>query len=115
MSYYRCHVFMCTNLRQNGKICCAQGGAEALRHYAKKKLRELGQAGAGRCRINVAGCLDRCEEGPVMVVYPEGVWYTYHNEADIDEILQQHIVNGKVVERLRLVDTASVKANNEKS
>jgi (2Fe-2S) ferredoxin len=102
MSYYRQHVFMCTNFRQNGERCCAAAGAEALRAYAKKKLRAMGEAGQGRCRINSAGCLDRCSEGPVMVIYPEGVWYTYHNEADIDEILQKHVLEGTVVDRLRL-------------
>ncbi len=102
MSYYREHVFMCTNFRQNGEQCCAASGSEALRAYAKKKLRAMGEAGAGRCRINSAGCLDRCSEGPVMVIYPEGVWYTYHNEADIDEILQKHVLEGQIVERLQL-------------
>jgi (2Fe-2S) ferredoxin len=93
---------MCTNLRQNGEQCCAASGSLDLRAYAKKKLKAMGEAGVGRCRINSAGCLDRCREGPVMVIYPEGVWYTYHNEADIDEILQKHVLEGKVVERLRL-------------
>lgn len=102
MSYYRQHVFMCTNLRQNGKQCCGDAGAEALRAYAKKKLKALGEAGEGRCRINSAGCLDRCSEGPVMVIYPEGVWYTYHNETDIDEILKKYVLEGQIVERLQL-------------
>jgi (2Fe-2S) ferredoxin len=51
-------------------------------------------------RINTAGCLDRCAEGPVMVVYPEAVWYTYLDHEDIEEIIQEHLVNGRVVERL---------------
>ncbi len=102
MSYYRLHVFMCTNLRQDGESCCAKAGAETLRAYAKKKLRAMGEAGVGRCRINSAGCLDRCSEGPVMVIYPEGIWYTYQNEADIDEILQKQVLEGQIVERLQL-------------
>jgi (2Fe-2S) ferredoxin len=53
-------------------------------------------------RINMAGCLDRCASGPVMVVYPEGVWYTYQNEKDVDEILDEHVAHGRIVERLRL-------------
>ncbi|RAG25725.1 (2Fe-2S) ferredoxin domain-containing protein, partial [Burkholderia multivorans] len=58
--------------------------------------------GAGKVRINKAGCLDRCEEGPVMVVYPEGTWYTYVDKADIDEIVESHLRDGKIVERLKI-------------
>ena len=65
-------------------------------------MKQLGIAGPGEVRVNKAGCLDRCEEGPVIVVYPEGVWYTYVDEADIDEIVDRHIVGGEVVERLRI-------------
>jgi len=53
-------------------------------------------------RINTAGCLDRCQEGPVLVVYPEGVWYTYIDQSDVDEIIKEHLVNGHIVERLRI-------------
>jgi (2Fe-2S) ferredoxin len=53
-------------------------------------------------RINKAGCLDRCDEGPVMVIYPEAVWYTYVDEHDIDEIVDSHLIQGKVVERLKI-------------
>ena len=49
-----------------------------------------------------AGCLDRCEEGPVIVVYPEAVWYHYETEADVDEIVKEHLQAGRVVERLRI-------------
>ncbi len=52
--------------------------------------------------MNKAGCLDRCDEGPVMVVYPEGVWYTYVDISDVDEIIDSHLVGGEIVERLRL-------------
>lgn len=55
-----------------------------------------------KTRINSAGCLDRCELGPCMVVYPEGVWYACHNEKDVDEVIHEHIENGRIVERLRL-------------
>ena len=61
-------------------------------------------SGQGNIRINTSGCLDRCEEGPVCVVYPEGVWYTYIDEMDVDEIIDSHLVNGKVVERLKISD-----------
>jgi (2Fe-2S) ferredoxin len=51
-------------------------------------------------RINSAGCLDRCDKGPVIVVYPEAVWYTYVDQEDIDEIVDSHLLQGKIVERL---------------
>jgi (2Fe-2S) ferredoxin len=65
-------------------------------------VKELGISGAGGVRINQAGCLDRCEEGPCLVVYPEAIWYTYVDREDIDEIVREHLVNGRVVERLKL-------------
>ncbi len=102
MSFYQRHVFFCCNQRPAGEACCADKGAAALRDYAKQRVKELDLAGPGKVRINQAGCLDRCEEGPCMVVYPEAVWYTYVDRADIDEIIEEHIKNGRIVERLRL-------------
>ncbi len=75
-----------------------------MRAYVKSRVKEMGLAGAGRVRINTAGCLDRCEEGPCLVVYPEGVWYTFVDESDLDEIIDSHLLEGRVVERLRLPD-----------
>lgn len=102
MSYYRHHVFFCCNQRENGEACCNNHGAHALRDYAKKQVRALGLSGPGQVRINQAGCLDRCEEGPVIVVYPEEVWYTYVDKSDVDEIIEEHLKNGRIVERLRI-------------
>lgn len=73
-----------------------------MREYAKERVKELGLAGAGRIRVNAAGCLDRCEQGPVCVVYPEGIWYTYVDEFDVDEIIASHLLDGKPVERLKI-------------
>jgi len=102
MSYYTHHVFFCTNQREDGSECCQRFGALGLRDYAKQRCKELGLTGEGGVRINTAGCLDRCAEGPVMVVYPEAVWYSYVDQEDIDEIIEQHLTNGQVVERLRI-------------
>ena len=102
MSYYEHHVFFCCNQREGGKQCCNDQGASDLRDYAKSKVKELGLAGEGKVRINLAGCLDRCPDGPVMVVYPEDVWYTYIDKSDIDEIISEHLQNGRPVERLRI-------------
>ena len=76
--------------------------AKALRDYAKQRSKRLRIAGAGGVRVNSAGCLDRCEEGPVCVIYPEAVWYTYRDRADIDEIVERHLRDGEVVERLKI-------------
>jgi (2Fe-2S) ferredoxin len=66
------------------------------------RCKELQLTGQGGVRVNSAGCLDRCDLGPVLVVYPQDVWYSYVDEEDIEEILQKHIVGGEIVERLRL-------------
>lgn len=104
MSYYQRHVFFCTNDRGAAaeRPSCNRCGSQAMRDYAKKRSKELGIAGAGNVRVNSAGCLDRCEEGPVCVVYPEGVWYTYVDEFDVDEIIESHLLGGKPVERLKI-------------
>jgi (2Fe-2S) ferredoxin len=102
MSYYRYHVFFCTNLREDGSVCCQRCDARAVRDYAKQRSKELGIAGPGGVRINTAGCLDRCQEGPVIVVYPQGVWYTYVDREDVDEIIEEHLLHGRVVDRLRI-------------
>ena len=102
MSYYKHHVFFCCNQRHDGRRSCNDNGSQAMRDYAKARIKELGLAGKGRVRINQAGCLDRCEEGPVLVVYPEEVWYTYVDQEDIDEIIDKHLINGVIVERLRI-------------
>jgi len=102
MSYYKYHVFFCTNLRTDGTACCQRFDAQALRDYAKQRSKALGIAGVGQVRINSAGCLDRCSEGPVLVVYPDDVWYSYVDRADIDEIIDEHLVNGRLVERLKI-------------
>ena len=101
MSHFKHHVFFCCNQREPGANCCNNHGAQDLRDYAKKKVKALGLSGEGKTRINQAGCLDRCAAGPVAVVYPEGVWYTYVDASDIDEIVESHLKNGQVVERLR--------------
>ena len=103
MSYYERHVFFCCNQREPGaKCCCNNQGATALRDYAKGRVKELKLSGPGKVRVNMAGCLDRCDEGPVLVIYPEEVWYTYVDQEDIDEIIDEHLQNGRVVERLRI-------------
>jgi len=102
MSHYRRHVFFCCNQRDPPKKCCASAGALDIQGYAKARIKALGLNGRDNVRINKSGCLDRCEEGPVVVVYPEAVWYTYVDREDIDEIIDRHVVGGEVVERLKI-------------
>ncbi|HEY6982787.1 (2Fe-2S) ferredoxin domain-containing protein [Reyranella sp.] len=99
--YYEAHVFCCTNRRPAGhpRGCCADKGSEELRDYMKGRAKELGLK---KVRINASGCLDRCELGPTVVVYPEGVWYSVPTKEDVDEVLQTHLVLGGRVERLML-------------
>lgn len=73
-----------------------------MRGYAKDKIRALNLNGKGKIRVNSAGCMDRCDEGPVLVVYPDGVWYTYVDKHDIDEIIEEHLLHGRVVTRLKI-------------
>jgi len=100
MSYYKYHLFFCTNQRAGGETCCEQCNASEIREYAKAKVKQLGLAGEGGVRVNTAGCLDRCELGPVVVIYPQGAWYTYVDREDIDEIIDSHLMHDEVVERL---------------
>jgi (2Fe-2S) ferredoxin len=100
VQYFERHIFFCLNERKNGEECCAQHQAQAAFDHCKSRVRAAGLAGAGQVRVNKAGCMDRCAGGPVAVVYPEGVWYSYLDTADIDEIVDKHLVQGEVVARL---------------
>lgn len=102
MPYFEHHVFVCTNQRDNGEACCNSKGALEMWAYLKARVKDLGIAGQGRVRINKAGCLDRCNEGPILVIYPEETWYTFIDKEDIDEIINEHLLAGRVVERLRV-------------
>ena len=103
MSYYDKHVFFCINQRDPGEGCCNDFGSARLRDYVKDKVKELGISNEqSSIRINSAGCLGRCDDGPVLVVYPEGTWYTYVDESDLDEIIEEHLRNDRIVERLKI-------------
>ena len=96
------HLFVCTNEREasNPKGCCASRDAGEVRSRLKRLAYEADLR--GKVRINSAGCLDQCEHGVTIVVYPEAVWYGHVAVDDVDEIFEEHVLNGRIVERLRL-------------
>lgn len=102
MKRFEKHVFICNNSRPAGhpRGCCFDKGSKELLDEFKKKV-----AGVGlnkKIRVNLSGCLDACEQGIAMVVYPEQVWYGNVKKEDIDEIIQSHLINNQPVERLEL-------------
>lgn len=101
MSFFQHHVFICCNQRDNGQTCCNNHNAIKMFAHAKAKVSALALDWK-QVRINKAGCLGRCDVGPVMVVYPEETWYTFVDESDIDEIIESHLLNGEPVERLKV-------------
>ena len=105
MAKFRKHIFICGNQRPPGhpRGCCDPEAKAELQTLFKQKLAERGLKGS--VRANQAGCLDQCEHGPNLVVYPEGVWYGGVTLADVDEIVESHIVGGKPVERLMMRDS----------
>lgn len=107
MPYFSHHIFCCENRREAGHTrgCCAEKQGAELRGYFKEKLKERALSGPGGMRVNSAGCLDRCELGPVLVIYPEAIWYSPQSREDIDEIIESHLVGGVPVARLQLADS----------
>jgi (2Fe-2S) ferredoxin len=105
---YRVHIFCCTNERPetHWRSCCARRGSRELCDYMCRGAIVMG---IRRIRVNHSGCFNVCDHGPVMVIYPEGIWYKYRTESDVDEILRSHIVGGVVVKRLCLaIDPATL-------
>ena len=101
-NFYKNHIFFCNNIRQNNKQCCSENGAKEMYHYAKDKCRQSNMLGEGCFGVSESRCLGRCEHGPVAVVYPDNIWYSYIDKQDIDEILESHLKGGKVVKRLQI-------------
>ena len=98
-NYYKYHVFVCTNQREQYSAC-GDHDTQSVRDYMKKEMAQRGMHGEGQVRIGQAGCLGRCLSGPVMVVYPQGIWYTFVDREDVDEIIESHLINNQIVERL---------------
>ncbi|MDR2111535.1 MAG: (2Fe-2S) ferredoxin domain-containing protein [Candidatus Accumulibacter sp.] len=101
MSHYEHHVFFCCHQKADGRNCCNKHGASGAQAYAKERVAGL-PLKERQVRVNKAGCLGRCDEGPLLVIYPEAVWYRYADTNDVDEIIREHLGHGRVVERLRI-------------
>lgn len=102
MNYYLRHIFFCGNVRADNTPCCSRQGGKDMYRYAKDKCRAEGSLGAGKIGVSESRCLGRCERGPIALVYPDNIWYQYIDKADIDEIISQHLLGGKVVKRLQI-------------
>jgi (2Fe-2S) ferredoxin len=119
MAKFKKHIFVCTNTREKDhpRGSCNPTGDGELQRLFKVKLAQRGIPG-DQVRANKSGCLDQCELGPTVVVYPEAVWYGRVTPADVDEIIESHIVNGKLVERLiipdEILNTTHKKPSGEK-
>ena len=98
--YYQNHTFFCTHLRTNAKPSCGKQGGEWAKVYLKKRLQAEGLWGKGASRVSTSGCLGRCEMGPCLVIYPEGVWYQVKNLVDAKEIIEKHLVSQEVFSML---------------
>jgi (2Fe-2S) ferredoxin len=103
-TYYKKHVFFCTNQKKEGKQCCEQGNATEMFKYTKRRCKEEGLKANNNVRVSKAGCLGRCSKGPCLVVYPEGRWYHYDSQADIDKIIDSELCEDEVVESLLIDD-----------
>ncbi len=105
LSFYQKHVFVCENFRKDGRQCC-QAGANKMETNAitllRKYLKEKKQHAKGKIRINRAGCFDLCQAGPVLVVYPDNIWYRYNNADDLKRIADNHLLNDRIVDDLLL-------------
>jgi (2Fe-2S) ferredoxin len=98
------HIFVCCNQREpgNGRGCCDPQGSEALRELFKSELKKRGLGPL--VRANKSGCLDQCELGPTVVIYPQCIWYGHVSPADVPRIIEETVIRGRVLEDLRIPD-----------
>lgn len=105
MSFYEKHIFFCVNQKDNGKKCCAEGDAEAMLQHTRERCKQDGLMANNHVRVSKSGCLGRCGKGPCVVIYPEGRWYTYNSQADIDRIIDEELTDDEIVTDLLIEDT----------
>ena len=104
MPPFTCHLFVCCNQREPGhpRGCCDPEGQTALRNAMKAEFKQQGLGAEFRC--NEAGCLEQCEYGPTVVLYPQGIWYGRVTAADVPRIVAETVIGGRVLEDLRIPD-----------
>ncbi|MCE9554821.1 MAG: (2Fe-2S) ferredoxin domain-containing protein [Planctomycetes bacterium] len=104
MPKFECHLFVCCNQRKPGhkRGCCDPDGSEELRDALKSELKRRGLGPL--VRANSAGCLDQCELGPTVVIYPQAIWYGGVTLADVPRIVEETVIGGRVLEDLRIPD-----------
>lgn len=100
MSFYHKHVFVCINQKDAGKKCCQDAGADGVFEYLCEQLKARDLWGPAKVRVSRSGCLGRCALGPSLVVYPDNTWYRYTSLADIDRIIEDHLMGQRVVTEL---------------
>jgi (2Fe-2S) ferredoxin len=99
MSYYEKHIFVCENIREPGKrVSCGLQDSKKIKDYLKLYIKEI--APEKNIRVNMSGCLDRCEEGPVQVSYPEGEWFCLKSESDV-RIFTEHYIQKNDLEKIQ--------------
>ncbi|MBP9887459.1 MAG: (2Fe-2S) ferredoxin domain-containing protein [Leptospiraceae bacterium] len=103
--FYEKHIFVCENVRdgENARVSCGKHNAKKIREYLKQKIKEY--APEKKIRVNMSGCLDRCELGPVLVSYPEGHWFTLKTESDVDIFVSKYILQNELssLQNLQLI------------
>lgn len=104
MKRFNKHIFVCENVRpkDHPRGCCSEKGSVQLRALFKRRLKELGLN--TEVRANAAGCLDACEHGVTVLIYPEQIWYGGVTENDVEEIIQNHIIKNNPVKRLFIME-----------
>lgn len=104
MPPFTCHLFVCCHQRDpaSGRGCCDPTGGEALRDRFQAELRRRGLGPL--VRANKSGCLDQCECGPTVVIYPQGIWYGRVTPADVPRIVDETVIGGRIIPELVLSD-----------
>jgi (2Fe-2S) ferredoxin len=94
------HIFICANQKAEGKACCGEKNGLELIEKFREVLNEKGLK--GKVRAQKSGCLDACNFGPALVIYPEGTYYGHIKLEEVERIVNEHVIGGKVIEELEL-------------
>ena len=104
--FYQTHIFICKNQRTPGKACCQTIDTDNLFDALKGKLKDLNLMGKGKIRLTQSGCLGRCAEGPILLIYPEQIWCRYRTIKDLDDILSHYLEKAPIPSHLLLSESS---------